>query len=283
MGHGKLLKPKQINERIAVLSDGTCDTAETYVRAILAQFNRAQTEIRRFPSIRQESALLHALDQLKPPYLLAYTFATERLRKMIWAETKKRKLLGVDILYPTIDVFAQFLKSDPTEEHGAFHSTQAMNYFDRVEAVEFAVKHDDGMKMNDLSEAEIILTGVSRTSKTPTSMYLAHKGYKVANIPLVFGIDPPQNLIDSSKKGVPIFFLTIEATHLARIRQARFDRLGTAPNHSDTYVDLKRIQEELDAGKLLARRHKWTVIDVTNKAIEETASEILLLVSSKDS
>jgi regulator of PEP synthase PpsR (kinase-PPPase family) len=282
VGQRKLLKKKG-GERIAILSDGTCDTAETYVRAILSQFHRAQAELLRFPSIRDEAALTRALDKLKPPFLLAYTFAKETLRKKIWAEAKKRNLLGVDILYPTIDVFAQFLKTDPSQEHGVLHSTQAMNYFDRIEAVEFAVKHDDGMKMNELEESEIILTGVSRTSKTPTSMYLAHKGFRVSNVPLVFGIAPSEALLKAGAKKIPVFFLTIEPSALARIRRARFDRLGTATNHSDTYVDLKRIQEELDAAHQLARRHKWAIIDVTNKAVEETASEILLLVTSKDS
>lgn len=283
MGPRKLLKKQKGGERIAILSDGTCDTAETYVRAILSQFQKANAELQRFPSIRDEQALTGALDKLKPPFLLAYTFAKEALRKKIWAEAKKRKLLGVDILYPNIDVFAQFLKTDPSQEHGVLHSTKSMNYFDRIEAVEFAVKHDDGMKMNDIEEAEIVLTGVSRTSKTPTSMYLAHKGYRVANIPLVFGIDPPEVLVKAQSHKIPIFFLTIEPSHLSRIRKARFDRLGTARNHSDTYVDQRRIQEELDAAHQLARRYKWTIIDVTNKAVEETASEILLLVTSKDS
>lgn len=277
------MKKQKGQERIAILSDGTCDTAETYVRAILSQFQRADSELVRFPRIRDEEALSRALDSLTPPFLLAYTFAKESLRKKVWAEAKRRSLLGVDILYPTIDVFAQFLKTDPSQEHGVLHSTQAMNYFDRIEAVEFAVKHDDGMKMNDIDAAEMILTGVSRTSKTPTSMYLAHKGYRVANVPLVFGITPPPALITAAEAKIPVFFLTIEPSHLSRIRRARFDRLGTAPNHSDHYVDLQRIQEELDAAHQLARRHKWHIIDVTNKAVEETASEILLLVSSKDS
>jgi regulator of PEP synthase PpsR (kinase-PPPase family) len=283
MGSGKFLKTKEGTERIAILSDGTCDTAETYVRAILSQFNLTGAHLHRFPGIRDEVALTKALDQLSPPFLVAYTFATELLRKKIWTEAKKRNLLGVDILYPAIDAFSDFLNSNPSQEHGVFHSTQAINYFERIEAVEFTVKHDDGMKMNDLDDADLILTGVSRTSKTPTSMYLAHKGYRVANIPLVMGIEPSSALLQAAKKQIPIFFLTIEAAHLARIRRARFDRLGTARNHSDTYVDIQKIQEELDAAKHLARCHHWKIIDVTNKAVEETASEILLLLSSKDS
>ena len=268
-------------ERIAVISDGTCDTAENYVRAILAQFKRSEAELVRFPKIRNEAELGRALDKLEPPYLVAYTFAEEKLRKLIWSESKKRGLFGVDIFYPTIDLFSEFLHLNPTQDIGALHSTQALNYFERVEAIEYTVKHDDGMRQDDLGDAEIILTGASRTSKTPTSMYLAHKGYRVANIPLVAGIEPPGNLHIAGESGVPIFLLTIDPTHLARIRKARFDRLGTAANQSDTYIDLKNISEELVTARNLARRHQWTIIDVTNKAVEETASEILLLVSSK--
>lgn len=269
------------SERIALLSDGTCDTAETYVRAILAQFNRTESELTRFPKIRTDDQLVRALEKLEPPFLVAYTFAEEKLRKIVWTEIRKRNLTGVDILYPAIDIFSTFFKDDPTENVGALHNTRAVNYFDRIEAVEFTVKHDDGLRLNDLHEADIILTGCSRTSKTPTCMYLANKGYRVANVPLIYGIDPSKELIAAHEKGIPVILLTLAADQLARIRRSRFERLGTAPNQSDTYVDLKLITDELEAARRLAMRYRWSVIDVTNKAIEESASEILLLVSSK--
>ncbi len=273
---------KRQPERIAIISDGTCDTAETYVRAILAQFNRSEADLVRIPKIREEQDLMKALDKFHPPYLIAFTFATERLRKLMWTETKRRNLLSIDILYPAVDLFAKFFHTDPTQAFGALHSTQAINYFERMEAIEFTVKHDDGMRLSDLFQAEIILTGVSRTSKTPTSMYLAHKGYRVANVPLVFGIEPSEVLIKAHQAGVPIIALTLEAGYLEKIRRARFQRLGTSSSQSDTYVDLKRIVEELEAAHKLARRNKWPILDVTNKAIEETASEILLLVAPKE-
>jgi len=268
-------------ERIAVISDGTCETAENYVRAILALFNRSHAEIHRFPSVRLDSELLRSLDKLQPPFLIAYTFATEKLRKLIWTELKARGLFGFDILYPAIPLFADFLRSQPHEKHGMLHSTQAVNYFERMEAVEFTVKHDDGLRMNDLFEAQIILTGVSRTSKTPTSMYLAHKGYRVANVPFVPGVQPPDSLWKAHEAGIAVVLLTIDAGALEKIRRSRFHRLGTAPNHSDTYVDFQIIIEELEAAHQMARRHSWPIIDVTNKAVEETASEILLLVDAK--
>lgn len=268
-------------ERIAILSDGTCDTAETYVRAILAQFNRSETGLKRFPKIRDEVELSKALDKIESPFLIAYTFAEERLRKLVWSEAKKRNLTTIDVLYPALEIFSNFFHDDPSERVGALHSTRSLNYFGRVEAVEWTVKHDDGLRMSDLSDAEIILTGCSRTSKTPTSMYLANKGYRVANVPLVFGIDPSKELIAAHEKGVPVILLSLAADNLSRIRKARFDRLGAAPSQSDTYIDLQKIQEELEAARRLAMRYRWSIIDVTNKAIEESASEILLLVSAK--
>lgn len=269
-------------ERIAVISDGTCDTAENFVRAILAQFHRADAEIQRIPKLRHPSEITNALDQFEPPYLIVYTFATEKLRKLVWTEIDRRNLTGFDMLYPAVELFSEFLKSDPTEQQAVLHSTQSVNYFDRMEAIEFTVKHDDGVRLSDLQQAEIILTGVSRTSKTPTSMYLAHKGYKVANVPLVLGIEPPQELLKAHQAKIPIVMLTIEAQTLERIRRARFQKLGTSAQQSDSYVNVQKIQEETASAAALARRFHWPLIDVTSKAIEETASEILLLVAPKD-
>jgi hypothetical protein len=270
------LKPR---ERIAILSDGTCETAENLVRAILAQFNKADAELLRIPKVRTEVELMRELDSLDPPYLIVYTFGTEKLRKLIWSECRRKGLLSYDILYPAVEIFGQFFDASPSEKQAILHSTQSMNYFDRMEAIEFTVKHDDGLRLNDLQDANLILTGVSRTSKTPTSMYLAHKGYKVANVPLVHGIEPPLQLIESSQAGVPVVMLSIEASALEKIRRSRLVRLGTNTSHSDTYISLNRIGEETTAALQLARRFKWPIIDVTNKAVEETAAEILLLIS----
>jgi len=272
----RALKPR---ERIAILSDGTCETAENLVRAILAQFNKADAELLRIPKVRTEVELMRELDSLTAPYLVVYTFGTEKLRKLIWSESRKRGLLTYDILYPAVEIFGQFFDAVPSQEQAVLHSTQSVNYFDRMEAIEFTVKHDDGLRLSDLQEANPILTGVSRTSKTPTSMYLAHKGYKVANVPLVYGIEPPVQLIESAQAGIPIVMLTIEASSLEKIRKSRFVRLGTTASQSDTYISLNRISEETSAALQLARRFKWPVIDVTNKAVEETAAEILLLIS----
>lgn len=276
------MKPN-LMERIMILSDGTGETAETCVRAILAQFKQEGSKLRRVPEIKTENDLEEAIKDLKAPYMVVYTFAATSLRKAAWRMIRERKLIGLDLLYPALDVFSEFLKQDPSQASGVLHSTQAVGYFDRVEAIEFTVKHDDGLRMDDLHRADIILVGVSRSSKTPTSIYLAHRGFKVANVPLVPGIELPQDLIDVSSAGIPIVCLVIQPYELHNIRKARVSNLGQSKDRKNSYVDMDQIQSELKATSEMARKYGWALIDITDRAIEETASEILLLVESKKS
>jgi len=279
-----LVNALKLQERIMVVSDGTGDTAENYVQAVLAQFKLPDTKVTRHPKIQSEAEFRKLLDSIKAPYLVAYTFAAQDLRKKAWSLIRDRKLTGIDLLYPAVEIFSSFLQANPTQATGALHSTQASDYFERIEAIEFTVKHDDGMKLNELSKADIILVGVSRSSKTPTSIFLAHKGYKVANVPLVPGIDEPKELLEAHGLGVPIIFLTIGPLDLERIRKVRFQNLGKKDvASSDNYINAERIREELEAAHQLARRHGWPILDVTDKAIEESASEILLLVNARSS
>ncbi|PIR22431.1 MAG: hypothetical protein COV44_08015 [Deltaproteobacteria bacterium CG11_big_fil_rev_8_21_14_0_20_45_16] len=286
MGYGRfsLVNAVKLQERIMVVSDGTGDTAESYVQAVLAQFKLPDTKVTRHPKIQSKTEFRKLLDSIKAPYLVAYTFAAQDLRKKAWSLIRDRKLTGIDLLYPAVEIFSSFLQTNPTQATGALHSTQASDYFERIEAIEFTVKHDDGMKLNELSKADIVLVGVSRSSKTPTSIFLAHKGYKVANVPLVPGIDAPKELLDAHEQGVPIVFLTISPIDLERIRKVRFQNLRKKDvASSDNYINAERIREELESARQLARRHGWPILDVTDKAIEESASEILLLVNARSS
>lgn len=270
-----------LKDQISVLSDGTGDTAENYVQAILAQF-KVETHVARYPRIQNEDELEKVLNSLKAPHLVCYTFASESLRKRAWTLVREYEFTGIDLLYPAVEIFASFLKESPTQERGALHSIQAANYFQKIEAIEFTVKHDDGMKLNEIGKADIVLVGVSRSSKTPTSIYLAHKGYRVANIPLVPGIEPPKELFEAEAEGIPVIFLTISPHDLERIRKVRFQTLGNRPARTDNYIDAEKIREELVAAKRLARKNKWPLIDVTDKAIEETASEVITIVSQNN-
>lgn len=265
-------------DRIAVLSDGTAETAEGVVRALLALFDITNPRILRLPQIKTEKDLHRAIEGLDPPYLLCYTFASEKLRKAAWTDIRSQSLVGIDLLYPAIEVFSKFLEDKPREQEGVLRSIDNVEYFERISAIEFTVKHDDGMRMHELGEADAILVGVSRSSKTPTAMYLAHKGYKVANVPLVPGIEPSSELFEASKMGIPIVCLSISAVELQRIRHSRFAVLGADSKKGDQYVDAETIRDELRYARDLAKRNNWKFIDATNKAIEETATEILLLI-----
>lgn len=270
-------------QRICILSDGTGETAEMCVRALLAQFEKSDVKLKRVPSIKSEQQLENVIGSLEAPFLVVYTFASPQIRKSAWRIIRERGLVGIDLLYPALDIVSEFLKQNPSQASGALHSTQAGGYFDRVEAIEFTVKHDDGMRLDELHRADIILVGVSRSSKTPTCIYLAHRGYRVANVPLVPGIEIPKELAQVSEQGLPVVCLSIRVNELHNIRKARVSNLGQKMNPKNSYVDMDQIESELKSTKALAKKYGWALIDVTNKAIEETASEILLLVDSKKS
>lgn len=271
-----------LSNRVAILSDGTGETAEAFVQAVMAQFQKEDSPIIRIPSVKSEMDLRNALERFKPPYLIAYTFASEKLRKLAWGVIREKQLIGIDLLYPAVEIFSDFLKINPSEQTGALHSTRSLGYFERVEAIEFTVKHDDGMRLQDLHLADIVLVGVSRSSKTPTSIYLAHKGFRVANVPLVPGIEPAREIFEAQKLGVPVICLSIQFSDLERIRKSRVVNLGKFTQSENEYTDVLRIKDELEASQKMARRHTWPIIDVTDKAIEETASEILLLIQRKE-
>ena len=269
-------------KEVVILSDGTGETAEAFVRAVLAQFASQDPHLTRYTSLEGPTALRRTLEKLGGDKLIVYTFAAPELRKLAWSMTRELGFPSLDLLYPAVDIFAQFLKTSPSEKVGALHSTQARDYFQRIDAIEFTVKHDDGMRLGEIHQADIILVGVSRSSKTPTSIYLAHKGYRVANVPLILNIDPPKELIEAHKVGVPVVCLSIRETDLERIRRTRFQNLGAKSKQSeDQYLALEQIAAELKAAQQLARQHRWPLIDVTDRAIEETASEILLRVEGK--
>jgi regulator of PEP synthase PpsR (kinase-PPPase family) len=165
---------------------------------------------------------------------------------------------------------AQKLKVEPRHQPGLLHG-YSEDYFDRVDAVEFAVRHDDGANMRTLHEADIVLTGVSRTSKTPLSMYLAQRGFKTGNVPLVPGLDPPQELLELDKRRV--FGLTVDPGTLLTVRTARARSMRMAS--STDYTDPDQVMLELDRARKLFRARGWKQIDVSGRAVEENASRII--------
>lgn len=257
-------------KKLFVLSDATAETAERMLRAALVQFRGVETETRVFSLVRTDERLLSILDHAKEAgALVVYTIVNPEQRDLLLRRADELGLGAVDLIGHLMTRLAVFLEAMPTGRPGIPRLTD--DYFRRIEAVEFAVKHDDGQAIGRLEEAEIVLVGISRTSKTPLSTYLAQRGFKVANVPLVLGLPVPKALetIDPDR----VFGLTIDVATLMRIRRARVKQLQM-PEESE-YAKRDHIIRELEYARSVFRDHpKWPVIDVSQKAIEETAAII---------
>ncbi|HEM56482.1 MAG TPA: kinase/pyrophosphorylase [Thermodesulfobium narugense] len=264
---------------ILILSDSTGHTAQAVAVAATSLFpeNAIDFRIKRIPYVTDEKKLIEILENINPEdTLILYTIVTSQLRSLLKDEVEKRSIKAVDVLGQTIDAIKTFTRQSPIEKPGILHKLDTM-YFSRVEAIEFAVRCDDGRaNLGDLLKADLILIGVSRTSKTPLSMYMAHQGYKVANIPLVLGIEPPSILFDMPKE--KIIGLTIEPNALAAIRAKRLEKMGITGMKA--YMDIRFVEEELLFAKNIMKRIGCKVVDATNKAVEETATEILNILSN---
>jgi regulator of PEP synthase PpsR (kinase-PPPase family) len=262
---------------IHALSDATGETAEQACRAALAQFHfepGEEARIRLFSHVRNEQALTEAITRAKADgALVVYTLVGHGLRDRMLELAFEHGVPAVDLLGNLILEVARHLGRKPLSMPGLGHETDAA-YFKRIEAVEFAVKNDDGSQPQNLARAEIVFVGLSRTSKTPLSNYIAHRGYRVANVPLVMNVPPPAELdrVDPRR----VFGLVIDPLVLANIRRTRMETLGM--DARDGYGDIDHIRQEMRWVRGLFQAHPdWTVLDITRKAIEETASLVLEL------
>ena len=255
---------------IFVVSDGTGDTGAAVAQAAMAQFN-VDWSLRRFGGIRHESlARRVAAEADKSGALIVFTLVDKRVARSLLEEAGRRGVPTFDVLGGMISKVADHLAAEPRSQPGLLHGFSD-DYFRRIEAVEFAVRHDDGANLHTLFRADIVLTGVSRTSKTPLSMYLAQRGYKTGNVPIVPGIEPPQALLDLDPKKV--FALTVDPSLLLTIRQARVRTLGAPPY--TTYADPEALIEEVRRARRIYRERGWQVIDISGRAAEENAARIL--------
>lgn len=255
---------------IFVISDGTGETGAAAVRAVMLQF-QDPWKVRIFGGVRHPSEVKRVMKQAADANaLVVFSLVEKREAAELLRLAEHYDLATVDLLGPLIAKAAQHLKAEPRHEPGLLHGFSD-DYFQRIEAVEFTVRHDDGANLKTLYEADIVLTGVSRTSKTPLTMYLAQRGYKAGNVPLVAGLDPPPELLELDQSKV--FGLDIDAGTLLQVRQARLKSLRTSP-HSK-YTDTSAISQELERARRLFRQQGWPVIDVSGKAVEENASRII--------
>jgi len=262
---------------VYLLSDATGETAEKIVNAVLTQFRDRKVRLRRISNVRDEAAVCHGLDEAaRGGGMVVYTIVNRALAQFARDECEARGLPAYDLISPLLAQFAKFFGRTPGQTPGLLHDTDE-DYFRRIEAVEFTVKHDDGQEARHLAHADIVLVGVSRTSKTPLSTYLAHLGWKVANVPLVRGIDPPGELFRIDARRVAGLY--INPRRLVELRSARLRNLGQDPRM--VYAGLAEIEEELRAARVLFRRQGWITVNVSGKAVEETANEVLVKLKLK--
>jgi [pyruvate, water dikinase]-phosphate phosphotransferase / [pyruvate, water dikinase] kinase len=258
-------------EVVYVVSDSVGETAEFVVKAVATQFNGGQVEIRRNSYVDDfEDIEDFILLAKKGPAIIAYTIVVPALKDYLDRRAEEENILAVDLLSPLMNAFETSFHKQPHHRPGLMRKLDE-DYFRKIEAIEFAVKYDDGRDPRGITKADIVLIGVSRTSKTPLSMYLAHKRFKVANVPLVPEVAPPEELFKIPRKNC--IGLIISPDKLNEIRKERLKAMGLASQAN--YASFKRILEELDHAEKVMKRVGCPVIDVSNKAIEETAGLIL--------
>lgn len=262
---------------VYVVSDSVGETAELVVRAAASQFNGGHVEIRRFSYVEETEVLTEVVMAAKENHsLIAFTLVLPELRQFLLDEANRQGVRVVDIMGPMMAAFHEVYDLDPKLQPGLIHQLDD-EYFRRVEAIEFAVKYDDGRDPRGILRADVVLVGVSRTSKTPLSMYLAHKRLKVANVPLVPEVEPPEELFQIPSHRV--IGLTISANELNLIRTERLKALGL--HEKANYAAFDRIQYELEYARQIHKKIGCVIIDVSNKAVEETASLIMNMIGCK--
>ncbi len=256
---------------IFAVSDATGATCEMVVQAALSQFRTTEVVLERVSHARTPEQVAEIIDRAaRVNGVVIYTMVSAELRRLVSDVGRNRGVSTVDILGPILTRLSDLLEISPLAQPGLFRQLN-QEYFQRIEAVDYTVKHDDGMGLGSLDRAEIVLVGVSRTSKTPVSMYLSYRGWKVANVPIVPAIPPPEELwpLDQAR----IVALTADMEWLQLIRQERARYMGAG--RLGDYTSEARIEEELDAALRVFRQRGWPVINVSHRSIEETATEVM--------
>ncbi|MDQ0339651.1 regulator of PEP synthase PpsR (kinase-PPPase family) [Caldalkalibacillus uzonensis] len=257
--------------KVYIVSDSVGETAELVTKAAASQFDLSQIELRRIPYVEDVATINEVISMAKDSEaVIVFTLVVPELREYLLTEAKKAHVKAIDIMGPMIDGLQVLFRDPPRFRPGMVHQLDE-DYFRKVEAIEFAVKYDDGRDPRGLLRADVILIGVSRTSKTPLSMYLAHKRVKAANVPLVPEVAPPEELFKVDPERC--VGLTITPEKLIEIRSERLKSLGLEVQAN--YAKLERIKAELAYAQQVMERIGCQVIDVSNKAVEETANIIL--------
>lgn len=261
-------------DEIFIVSDATGETAEKIVLSVIAQFDKTHFEIKKFSKVSQPDEIRDIVKKaVHKEAVIVYTLAQKWMRELIVRECEQNKINYIDLLGPIFSKFAQYFSLKPVELPGAQYKIDEY-YFQKIEAIEYTVKHDDGNNIDTIYDADIVVIGVSRTSKTPLSIYLSHENWKVANIPFVSGL--PLD-IDFSKLQNKVVGLTIDPVYLTDIRKVRLKHIGK--DLDNKYADLRFVYEEVNNSLEFFRKKKIPTVDVTKKSIEEIAGEILKILN----
>jgi hypothetical protein len=255
-----------------LISDSTGETLLLVARAAAAQYTKVIPIERIHPLVRTQKQLDRILaDVEEAPGIVLYTLLEEDLTQRLESKCRELGLPCLSILGPVLHLFQAYLGAESTHKVGAQHTLNA-EYFRRIDALNYTMMHDDGQQTDDLEEADVVLVGVSRTSKTPTSIYLANRGVKTANVPLVPGVPLPPAVERLQNPLIVGLFATPE--RIVQIRQNRLLGLK-AHRDDDQYIDRQAVAEEIAASRRLCAKHNWPLIDVTRRSIEETAAAVM--------
>ena len=265
--------------QINLVSDSTGETLDRIFLALKSQFSNFDYEKKEYVFIRTEQQINKIIEESKKKenVIILYTIVETKLAKYISHVCEQKKIPCFGILGNLILNFSKLLNQKATHTPSAQHVLDE-EYYKRIEAIQFSMSHDDGMKTEDVRNADIILLGVSRTSKTPTSIYLANRGYKTLNIPLVTGQEIPE-VLKKEPDNFCVIGLTVEPSRLSDIRSNRLEIMKEVniPNYSD----LEFIKDEIDNSKKLFKKYGWPMIDVTRKSVEETAASVIKILEIK--
>lgn len=260
-----------------LVSDSSGETVTNIARACLVQYENVKVDKHFWWLVRTPGQMERVIEGLKhSPGLVVFTLLDHEIREQLEKACRELRIPIISALDPVMQAFSRFFERTAQSEIGKQHMLDD-GYFHRIDAMHFTVQHDDGQSMDSMIDADIILVGVSRTSKTPTCMYLANRGLRVGNIPLVPGISIPDEIASAQK---PLFVgLTREPKSLSDIRQSRLRIMND--DRTQDYADLDKVRDEVAQSRRLFTKYDWPVIDVTRRSIEETAATIIQLYNQR--
>ena len=258
---------------VCLVSDSTGETLDRIFLALKAQFKNTKYKTNQYSFTRTENQILKIIDifKKKEKPIILYTIVDVKLAKFLTTESEREKIPCFGVLGDLILSFSKLLNQEASHIPSGQH-VMNKEYHERIEAIQFTMNHDDGNLINDIKKSDIILLGVSRTSKTPTSIYLVNRGYKTSNIPLV-NQDSLPNILKTNPKLTCIVGLTTEPERLVDIRRNRINSLKE--NEATSYINIEKISKEVEEAKKLFKKYNWPTVDVTRKSVEETAASVI--------